>query len=53
LWQLSDEEDPKNGKILFSGNPVYQFTYFQLEHMEEIYGLRTALNQIRLITEEG
>jgi hypothetical protein len=53
LWQISEQEDSAHGKVLFSGNPIYQFTYPQLENMTEIYSLRTALNQLRLIVEEG
>ncbi len=53
LWQISEQEDSQTGKVLFSGNPIYQFTYPQLENMTEIYSLRTALNQLRLIVEEG
>lgn len=39
--------------VLFSGDAANQFTYPQLTHMQEIYSLRTALNQIRLIVDEG
>lgn len=52
LWDLNDQA-VKEGKELFGGAPEYQFTYPQLEKMTEIYSLRTALNQIRLIVEEG
>jgi hypothetical protein len=51
LWDLDSLEDKKN--VLFSGDAAMQFTYPQLTSMVEIYSLRTALNQIRLIVEEG
>ena len=49
LWYLNDHETKNN--ILFDGNPLKQFTYHYLENMVEITNLRTALDQIRLITE--
>ena len=51
LWYLNDHETGAN--ILFDGNPLKQFTYHYLENMVEITNLRTALDQIRLITEQG
>ena len=60
LWDLGDLEEIVNKEVnekekvtLFSGTPSKQFTYFNLEDMSEIYDLRSALNQIRLIVEEG
>ena len=38
---------------LFTGDSRKQFTYFGLENMTEIVDLRSALNQFRLIVEEG
>ena len=59
LWDLSDLEAFLNKDQvepvvqLFSGDSSKQFTYFNLPDMAEIYDLRSALNQIRLIIEEG
>ena len=59
LWDLSDLEaflnkDQAEPVVqLFSGDSSKQFTYFNLPDMAEIYDLRSALNQIRLIIEEG
>ena len=38
---------------LFSGDPYHQFTYFGLENMTQIYDLRSCVDQMRLIVEEG
>lgn len=51
LWDLHNHEDKVNRT--FTGNAAMQFTYPQLTNMVEIYSLRTALNQIRLIVDEG
>jgi hypothetical protein len=51
LWDLNNHESKDS--IIFSGNAAMQFTYPQLTSMVEIYSLRTALNQIRLIVDEG
>ena len=60
FWKLSDLEEenkksdnPVEGIQLFAGDPRKQFTYFGLENMAEVYDLRSALNQFRLIVEEG
>ena len=63
FWELNDIEefylknyckDENKPEIkLFSGDPRQQFTYFGLENMAEIYDLRSALNQFRLIVAEG
>ena len=57
LWDLSDMERYLNSKgekvKLFSGDPKQQFTYYGLENMSGIYDLRSCLNQIRLVVEEG
>ena len=62
FWELNDIEKfyrekyckEKQSEIkLFSGDPRQQFTYFGLENMAEIYDLRSALNQFRLIVSEG
>ena len=58
LWDLSDMEKYFNDKgdkdvKLFSGDPLQQFTYFGLENMTKIYDLRSCLNEIRTIVEEG
>lgn len=49
FWALNDIDPVK----LFSGDNSKQFTYMYLENMTEVINLRTALEQIRLITEEG
>jgi hypothetical protein len=49
LWVLSDMDHTK----LFNGENSKQFTYMYLDNMTEVINLRTALEQIRLITEEG
>lgn len=51
LWNLHDlyGGDPEN---LWSGDPRRQFTYF-MEGLSQVYDLKTALDQIRLIVEEG
>jgi hypothetical protein len=49
LWELND----MNANGLFNGNNAKQFTYMYLDSMTEIINLRTALEQIRLITLEG
>lgn len=53
MWSLHDLEDPSKDKKLFSGNPLKQFTYMYLENMTEVIDIRTALEQIRVICEEG
>ena len=57
FWDLSDMEKFLNSKgenvRLFSGDPQQQFTYFGLENMSGIYDLRSTLNQLRLVVEEG
>ena len=57
LWDLSDMENNLNAKgekvKLFSGDPLQQFTYFGLENMSKVYDLRSCLNELRLIVEEG
>ena len=57
LWDLSDMErvlTNKGEKVkLFSGDPKQQFTYYGLENMSGIYDLRSTLNQLRLVVEEG
>lgn len=49
LWALNDMDQ----KRLFSGDNARQFTYMYLDTMCNVIDLRTALEQIRLITEEG
>jgi hypothetical protein len=49
LWALND----MNSVELFNGDNAKQFTYMYLDSMTEVINLRTALEQIRLITEEG
>lgn len=57
MWELADIEnylrDTEHSVTLFTGDPRRQFTYFGLENMAEIVDLRTALNQFRLIVDEG
>jgi len=47
LWALNDMDSKK----LFSGDNERQFTYMYLDAMCNVIDLRTALEQIRLITE--
>ena len=47
LWALNDMDSKK----LFSGDNKRQFTYMYLDTMCNVIDLRTALEQIRLITE--
>jgi hypothetical protein len=47
LWALNDMDSKK----LFSGDNERQFTYMYLDTMCNVIDLRTALEQIRLITE--
>lgn len=47
LWALNDMDSKK----LFSGDNARQFTYMYLDTMCNVIDLRTALEQIRLITE--
>ena len=57
MWELSDIEnylrDTEHRVQLFSGDSRRQFTYFGMDNMAEIVDLRSALNQFRLIVEEG
>ena len=57
MWELADIEnylrDTEHSVKLFTGDSRRQFTYFGLENMAEIVDLRSALNQFRLIVEEG
>ena len=57
LWDLSDMEKYLNSKgekvKLYSGDPKLQFTYFGLENMSGIFDLRSTMNQLRLVVEEG
>ena len=38
---------------IFTGDPRKQFLYFGLTNMSKVYDLSSALNQLRLIVEEG
>ena len=57
LWDISDMEKYLNSQgekvKLFTGDPQQQFTYFGLENMTAIHDLRSCLNEIHLIVEEG
>ncbi len=49
LWALNDLDS----ESLFNGDKRKQFTYMYLNDMVEIINLRTALEQIRQIVQEG
>ena len=49
FWRGNDLDE----KTIFKGEHRKQFTYMYLENMTPITNLRTALNQMRLITAEG
>lgn len=49
MWALNDISETE----LFNGNPEKQFTYLYMDNMTEVINLRTALEQIRIITQEG
>lgn len=57
FWDMHDMETylkSKGEKVkLFSGDPQQQFTYFGLENMTAIYDIRTSMNQMHLVVEEG
>lgn len=55
MWDLYDAEGylKSPDAKMFTGDPRKQFTYFNLPDMAEVYDLRSALNQIRLIVLEG
>ena len=57
LWDLTDIERYLNSKgekvKIFSGDSRQQFSYFGLENMNGVYDLRSCMDQMRLIVEEG
>ena len=52
LWELNDLYQGEENR-LWNGDARKQFTYFYLSDMAPIYDFRSAMNQIRLIVEEG
>ena len=53
MWDIYDQYGQEGQKKLFSGDSRKQFTIFTLPQMHPIYDFRTAMNQIRIVVEEG